>query len=156
MITIRYYALNKKYTKYSIQGTDKSYFLFSKLLGSKLNNSTGQYSDVSVSNENYLEDLLSDLYYRGDWENLNKVDSYKQILSLVKYAHIPNNSNNQFMLPKMNEQVKSTYNSLIKNFNDTNKTKENIGELYETLSSIYSKRSTFNMEKSISNLENLL
>jgi len=156
LTAIRYFILNKTYTTYSIIGKDKDYFLVSKTLGSKYNTSNSQYSDISITGKNYLEEFLFDFCYKCDWDNSNEVDSYKQILSNLKYAHIPDSSNNQFTLPKMNEKVNSKYTSLMKNLDNNEKVKLNVGKLHKTLSSIYSKRSTYNMEKSISNLENLL
>ncbi len=156
IVIIRFIALNKTYTTYSIVGKEKEYFLFSKILGSTLDSSSGQYSDKSITDKNYLEEFLKDFNYNCDWENSIEVDSYKQILSHVTYSHIPDSSNNQFTLPKMNKQAKSKYTSLMKNLDDNEKVKLNVGKLHETLSSIYSKRRTYNMGKSFSNLENLL
>ena len=107
IVIIRFIALNKTYTTYLIVGKEKDYFLFSKILGSTLDRSNGQYSDKSITGKNYLEEFLFDFLYKCDWENSNEVDSYKQILSSLTYAHIPDSSNNQFTLPNMNEDVKS-------------------------------------------------
>lgn len=156
IIIIRYISLNKTYKTYSIAGKDKNYFLFSKILGSKLNTNTGQYSDMSKTSENYLEEFLSDFNNKCDWGNSNEVNSYKQILSHLTYAHIPNKSNNKFTLPEMNEQVEYQYTALMENLNNKEEIKQHVGDLYKTLSSIDSKRSTYNMEKSNSNLGNLL
>ena len=156
IVIIRYISLNKTYTTYSIVGKNKEYLLVSKTLGSKYNTSNGQYSDTSITSKNYLEEFLFNFCYKCDWGNSNEVDNYKQILSNLKYAHIPNNSNNQFTLPKMNEDVNSQYTSLMKNLDDNEKVKLHVEDLYNTLSYIYNGRSTYNIEKSISNLENLL
>lgn len=148
--------LNKKYTSYSIQGKNKSFYLYSKILGSQLNTSNGQFSDKSIEGENYLEEFLNDFWYYCDWENPNEVESYKHILSHLKLNMLPNKTNNHLTSPQMNRLIENQYTDLMEQFDNLVQLKFNVSELYKTLNEINDNRLMYNMKKRHGRMQDLM
>ena len=147
IIAIRFFSLNKTYIKYSIVGKNKEYYLFSKILGSKLDTTSGRYSDTSKVGVNYLEEFISDFYYDCNWERLNEVNSFKQILSHISYNHLPNKGNNQITSPQMRRQIENQYTALFKNLDDNEQLRHQLGELHKSLLEINNARIEYNLTK---------
>jgi hypothetical protein len=144
-IYFRFNVLNKLYSNYSING-NKKYSIISKLVGTKLNRSTGRYDDNSKSDVNYLEDFLLDFNF-CNWDDMEEVTNFKFILGKVTPNHIPNSDNNELTLSENDRDLTEAYEAMMESYDDNEKLKEKIADLRELLSDVNRLRFSYNMDR---------